>query len=79
MASDWKAGRIIDDAKFTGLDMTVTDIQNFLNNKVPDCDTWGTQPASEYGRGDITHTHNMQPVVVGQVHLMFVLKATMEI
>jgi hypothetical protein len=55
VASEWKAGRIIDDAKFTGLDMSVTDIQNFLNNKVPNCDTWGTQPASEYGRGDITH------------------------
>lgn len=54
-AADWKAGRIIDDGKFTGLDMSVADIQNFLNNKVPVCDTWGTQPASEYGRSDLTH------------------------
>lgn len=54
-AADWKAGRIIDDGKFTGLDMSVADIQNFLNSKVPVCDTWGTQPASEYGRSDINH------------------------
>ncbi|MFZ1483656.1 MAG: hypothetical protein WAS36_01445, partial [Candidatus Saccharimonadales bacterium] len=54
-AADWKAGRIIDDGKFTGLDMSVADIQNFLNAKVPVCDTWGTQPASEYGRSDLTH------------------------
>jgi hypothetical protein len=54
-AADWKAGRIIDDGKFTNLDMSVADIQNFLNAKVPVCDTWGTQPASEYGRSDLTH------------------------
>lgn len=54
-AADWRAGRIIDDGKFTNLDMSVADIQNFLNSQVPVCDTWGTQPASEYGRSDLTH------------------------
>ncbi|MCA9328069.1 hypothetical protein KDA14_06070, partial [Candidatus Saccharibacteria bacterium] len=54
--SDWKAGRIIDDGVFTNAnDMSVADIQNFLNSKVPSCDTNGTQPATEYGRSDLTH------------------------
>ena len=55
-AADWKAGRIIDDSVFTSPnEMSVADIQNFLNNLVPNCDTNGTQPASEYGRPDLTH------------------------
>lgn len=55
-AADWKPGNIIDDAVFTNPnDMSVADIQNFLNAKVPSCDTNGTQPASEYGRPDLTH------------------------
>ena len=54
-AADWKAGRIIDDSLFTGTDMNVSEIQNFLNSKVPSCDTNGTKPASEYGRSDLTH------------------------
>lgn len=38
--SDFKAGNIIDDALFfDGDTMTVTEIQNFLNAKVPTCDT----------------------------------------
>ncbi len=36
----FQAGRIIDDAVFTNTSsMTVNDIQNFLNSKVPNCDT----------------------------------------
>lgn len=55
-ASDWKAGRIIDDEIFTNSDeMSTNDIQIFLNSKVPACDTSGTKPASEYGRPDLTH------------------------
>lgn len=55
-ASGWQAGRIVDDTLFTNPnDMSVTDIQNFLNSKVTNCDTWGTQPASEYNRPDLTH------------------------
>jgi hypothetical protein len=43
--SQWKAGRIIDDAIFFNPNtMSATDIQNFLNAKVPVCDTNGTQP-----------------------------------
>ena len=54
--ADWKAGRIIDDGMFTNAnDMSVGDIQNFLNAQVPSCDTNGTQPATEYGRSDLTH------------------------
>lgn len=37
-------GRIIDDMIFTNnTSMNAGDIQNFLNSKVPVCDTWGTQ------------------------------------
>lgn len=53
--SNWQAGRIIDDALFAnGNDMSVADVQNFLNNLVPVCDTWGTQQATEYG-STLTH------------------------
>ncbi|MGE5327869.1 MAG: hypothetical protein ACM3KH_00890 [Thiobacillus sp.] len=45
------AGRIIDDSVFTNYkSMSVAQIQTFLNNKVPTCDTNGTKP-SEYGGG----------------------------
>lgn len=41
--SDWQAGRIIDDGVFFDPNtMSAQDIQNFLNSKVPTCDTWGT-------------------------------------
>lgn len=40
--SVWKAGRIIDDALFLNKDsMTVEQIQQFLNSKLPSCDTYG--------------------------------------
>lgn len=43
-AGDWQAGNIIDDSIFySSTDMTIADVQNFLNTKVPTCDTWGTQ------------------------------------
>lgn len=43
-ASNWRAGRIIDDSLFyNNNDMTVQEIQAFLNEKVPNCDTYGTQ------------------------------------
>lgn len=52
----FQAGRIIDDQIFTNASsMNVAEIQNFLNSKVPECDTSGTKPASEYGRPDLTH------------------------
>lgn len=47
----FNAGHIIDDAVFTNQNtMGVAQIQQFLNSKVPVCDTYGTQP-SEYGGG----------------------------
>lgn len=54
--SDWVAGNIINDTTFyNNSAMTVADIQSFLEGKVGSCDTNGTQPASEYGRSDLTH------------------------
>ncbi len=51
MAANWRAGAIIDDGIFyNGNDWSVEQIQQFLNNLVPTCDTWGVQP-SEYGGG----------------------------
>lgn len=42
--SEFKAGRIIDDAYFyNGTTMSAAEIQNFLNAKVPTCDTNGSQ------------------------------------
>lgn len=50
-ASNWQAGSIIDDGIFyDGNDWSADQIQQFLNNLVPNCDTWGAQ-ASEYGGG----------------------------
>ncbi len=50
-ASDWVAGNIIDDTVFTDASrLSVNQIQEFLNAKVPHCDTWGTQ-SSEFGGG----------------------------
>ncbi len=50
-ASAWQAGLIISDSIFyDGNDMTLEQIQAFLNTKVPSCDTWGKQ-TSEYGGG----------------------------
>lgn len=52
----FNAGEIISDSLFyNGSTMSSSQVQSFLNSKVPDCDTNGTQPASEYGRPDLTH------------------------
>ncbi len=41
---EWQAGRIIDDALFyNNGSMSTGDIQGFLNNQVPTCDTQGSQ------------------------------------
>lgn len=49
-------GRIIDDGIFTNSKtLNVSQIQAFLNSKVSSCDTNGTQPASDFGRPDLTH------------------------
>jgi hypothetical protein len=50
-AAEFNANRIIEDSVFTNMNsMSVADIQNFLNSKVPVCDTNGTQ-SSEFGGG----------------------------
>ncbi len=52
----FNAGNIIDEYTFTNKSsMDAGQIQAFLNSKVSNCDTNGTQPASEYGRSDLTH------------------------
>jgi hypothetical protein len=49
--ADWRAGQIMDDGIFyNSNDMSVDQVQAFLNSKVPVCDTWGTQ-RSELGGG----------------------------
>lgn len=49
--ADWSAGNIIDDSIFyNGNDMTADEVQSFLNQKVPTCDTNGTKQ-SELGGG----------------------------
>jgi hypothetical protein len=50
-ADQWRAGRIIDDGIFRNANaMNADQIQAFLNSKVPNCDTSGSQ-TSEYGGG----------------------------
>lgn len=49
--SGWDAGNIIEDRVFTDTStMNASQIQDFLNGKVPSCDTYGSKP-SEYGGG----------------------------
>lgn len=49
--TDFNAGNIIDDGVFYNKSsMSVQQIQSFLNNLIPNCDTWGTG-RSEYGGG----------------------------
>lgn len=49
-AASFDAGRIIDDAIFTNKSaMTVSGIQDFLNSKVPTCDTWHVAGPSAQG------------------------------
>lgn len=49
-AATFDPGRIIDNAVFTNKSsMSVADIQNFLNSKVPVCDTWHTAGPSAQG------------------------------
>ena len=48
-ASDWKAGRIIDDGIFTDANsMSTQEIQNFLNAQNPACDNNGTKSVGYY-------------------------------
>ncbi|HRJ05928.1 MAG TPA: hypothetical protein PK096_01260 [Candidatus Saccharibacteria bacterium] len=56
----WNAGRIIDDSVFTAnKSMSVSQIQSFLNAKVPTCDTNGQQ-ISEHGGPDLNGDGKVQ-------------------
>ena len=49
-AASFDPGRIIDDSIFTNKSsMSVADIQNFLNSKVPVCDSWHAAGPSAQG------------------------------
>ncbi len=59
---DWHAGNIVDDAVFYNKNaMDATSIQNFLNSKVPNCDSNGTQPYGNGTRADYSRA-NGQPL-----------------
>lgn len=54
--SDWSAGNIVNDSLFYNSSaMSVEDVQYFLNSKIGNCDTQGTQPASDLGYPGLTH------------------------
>ncbi|MDO4902553.1 MAG: hypothetical protein Q4A21_03335, partial [bacterium] len=60
-ATDFNPGRIIDDEVFYNKDaMNVQQIQDWLNQQIGHCDVWGTQPATDWGRGDITRAQFAQ-------------------
>ena len=53
--NDFDPSNIMDDAVATNYgSMSADQIQSFLNSKVPQCDTNGAKPASEFGRPDMT-------------------------
>lgn len=59
-ARDFNAGRIIDDGVFYNKNaMTVQQIQAFIGQLMPNCDTWGTQPS---GYGNLTNAQYAQQV-----------------
>ncbi len=54
-AADFNPSRIIDDAVFYNANsMNTGQVQEFLNSKVPNCDTNGAGRAAEWGRPDLT-------------------------
>ena len=59
--ADFNPGRIIDDELFYKKDdMSVGEIQAFLNAHVPACDTWGTGPS---GYGNLTRAQYAQQIM----------------
>lgn len=67
-SSSFQAGRIIDDEIFVNRSsMSVVQIQNFLNSKVPTCDTNGQQ-TSEYGGTDLNGDGRVQRWEWGKVN-----------
>lgn len=61
-AHNYNAGRIIDDSVFTNSStMTVAQIQDFLNSKMPNCDTNGTAGGSYTNRDWIEDNLGISP------------------
>jgi hypothetical protein len=57
--SDWQAGRIIDDHVFFNSGaMSYDDIKNFINSKMPVCDTNGSQNITYYYNASNGETHS---------------------
>ena len=79
-ASDFVAGNIMSDNVMTNKDsMSVSQIQSFLNSKVPTCDTQGLQTSEFGGRDingdggnnvlDVVALVNQKPRQIFQLHL----------
>jgi len=57
VSSNWQAGHVIDDLVFYRANsMDVNDVQNFLNSKVPTCDTNGTMSSGQSNGAGGTYT-----------------------
>ena len=55
-AGDWNPGNIINDSLFyDNSSMSVEAIQGFLNSRVSNCDTNGSQSAADLGYPNMTH------------------------
>ena len=78
-ATDFKAGRIIDDNVFYNTNtMTVAQIQSFMDSTLPACDMWGTgkiRPATNMHEGCARRL----AIVATMNHLMTVLINIMRI
>jgi hypothetical protein len=60
--ANFNPGRIIDDSVFyNATTMSASDIQNFLNSKVPTCDTQGTQLTGSQTRAQYSATQGYYP------------------
>jgi len=58
--SQFQSGRIVDDAIFNNVNaMSVDQIQQFLNSKVPVCDNWGTQAYAGTTRRAYSEAHGV--------------------
>ena len=83
--TEWRAGRIIDDSVFTnGSNMSVGEIQSFLNVRVPTCDTYGQQTSDMGGidynnDGRITRREYAQYRGYGSSYIFTCLKEYYEV
>ena len=69
-AADFNPGYIVDDYIFYNSNaLNDGQIQNFLNSKNPNCDYWGTQPASDWGYGHLTHAQFTEKLRSGEIRI----------